>query len=492
MTDPFTLDDAPRPLPANGEIEQALLGILLVDNSAYDQVADTLRPEHFADALHGRIFEAIGKLIERGQTASVLSLRATFEADEPMAGVTGPQYLVQLTMAAGGTRQAGQYATTLVDLYRRREAIALLGLPSKGPGIENTVDDLCYIDLDRPVETIIEESQGALDAILGSGDQGGLAPIGTRVEGALQQIQDAYQAQGTGAAGLGTGLSRLDKLIGGLKPGKVYVVAGATAMGKSSLAENVAFGAGAAGKRVAFFSLEMTAEDTIARQISRLTGIDSTKINNGWLSEAEMDQVIQTRETLSTLPLHIDDTSAITVAGIRARARRMQRKDGLDLVVVDYLQLMDAETQGHWVNRTEAVGQMTRRIKGVAMELRVPVLLLSQLSREVDRRDDHRPRLSDLRESGTIEQDADVVMFLYREEYYLKNEKPQRRAGETDEKFEGRQRIWNERLERTRSKAEIIVAKQRNGPTGSVTVEFDGPRMKFHENEPVDQEEIAF
>ena len=478
---------APRTLPANGEIEQALLGILLVDNAAYDQVADLLLPRHFADALHGRIFEACAKLIERGQTASVLSLRATFEADEPMPGVTGPQYLVELTLAAGGTRQAGQYAETLVDLYRRREAIL---------GFGETVEELYDVDLDRTAEAIIEAVQGDLDGILTSGDSGGLELLEHRVEGALEQIEAAYKAQGTGAAGLSTGLKRLDRLVGGLKSGKVYVLAARPAMGKTACVEGIAMDAARAGKRVAFFSLEMPTEDLIAREISRLTGIASDKINNGRLSDPEMDQVVRTREALAALPLHIDDTSTISVSGMRARARRLQRAQGLDLVVIDYLQLMSGETQGHWVNRTEEVGQITRRIKtNLARDLGVPVILLSQLNREVEKRDDKRPHLSDLRESGSVEQDADVVMFLYREEYYLKNDKPQRRANETDERLETRERIWGDRLERSKGKAEIIVAKQRSGPQGSVTVEFDGPQMRFHEGEDgvvEPQEEIPF
>jgi replicative DNA helicase len=790
--------------------------------------------------------------------------------------MTGPQYLVELTLAAAGTQQAGQYAATLVDLYRRREAIL---------GAQDTIEALHDVDLDRPAETIIEEAQGGLDAILGAGDRGGLEPLGNRVEGALEQIQDAYKAQGTGAAGLCTGLKSLDKLIGGLKPGKLYVLAGATSMGKAqpldakiltpvgwatmrdlkpgdelasvdgrrslvsgvfpqgqkqiyrvtfsdgrfaeccgehlwrvnnrgwrearvlstndlegllkrpsyekrlridtfngdfgheqslpidswllgvllgdgafhggtanitsvdeeivhgvaaavgdglilsktvgdityrivgvkaknceycgveisgghrsrkwcsalccgrakwarrvayrdhgtpmrrsgsqpnqlvskleklgiwnllstekfipgiyltapradrlallrglldtdgsiethgtvrfyssserlagqvvdlarslggwvtkraktthyrtskgilkrrpswvvnicslpkdelftlgrkreragcpvsrtrkptilsivptriadatcisvthpsrqyitddfvvthntAAAEGIAFNAARSGQRPAFFSLEMTAEDVIQREISRITGIDSKNINNGWLSEAEMDQVVQCREALAALPLHIDDTSTISVAGIRARARRMQRAGGLDLVVIDYLQLMGDDRRPHGMQRYEEIGQMTRQIKtGIAKELRVPVILLSQLSRQVDSRDDHRPRLPVLRESGSIEQDADVVMFLYREEYYLRNEKPQRRGNETDETFERRERTWYTRLEDKRSKAEIIVAKQRNGPTGSVTVEFDGPRMRFHEGDAAEQEnqeEIVF
>ena len=487
MNDPFVLDTTPRALPANNELEQALLATILYDNAAYDAVADFLKPEHFADVLHGRIYEAAGKVIERGERASVLSLRALFEDEEPLPGMTGPQYLVEITNAAGYPREAGNYGRDIRDLYRRREAIL---------GFQDTIDDLHEFDLDRPAETIIEETQGALDEILSAGDRGGLALLETRVEGALAQIEEAYKAQGTGAAGLTTGLARLDRKIGGLKPGKVYVLAGRTAMGKTACAEGISMAAARAGKRVAFFSLEMTAEDLIQREISRLTGIDSSKVNNGWLTESEMDQVIATRAALADLPIHIDDSTGVSVAGIRARARRMQRAGGLDLVVIDYLQLMGDENLGRGVQRHEVIGAITRGIKtGIAKDLGVPVILLSQLNRQVESRDDKRPHLGDLRESGSIEQDADVVLFLYRHIYYLRQETPQRRQGETSEKFEARERHHQEQVSRAIGKAEIIVAKQRNGPTGSVHVEFDGPRMRFHEDEaagPEMEPEIAF
>ena len=487
MTERFVLEDTPRALPANGELEQALLATILYDNAAYDAVADFLKPEHFADALHGRIFEAAAKLIERGERASVLSLRALVEDDEPLPGMTGPQYLVELSNATGYPGQAGNYGRDILDLYRRRLAIL---------GFQNTIDELYEFDLDRPAESIIEETQAALDEILCAGDRGGLKLLGTRIDGALAQIEEAYQAQGTGAAGVGTGLACLDRKIGGLKPSKLYVLAGRTSMGKTALAENIAFAAARAGLRPAFFSLEMTAEDVIQREISRITGIASDKVNNGWLSEAEMDQVIATRNALSDLPLMVDDSTDVSVAGIRARTRRMKRAAGVDMVIIDYLQLMSGDRMGGRVQRHEEIGQITRGIKtGIAKDLGVPVVLLSQLSRQVENRDDKRPHLSDLRESGSIEQDADVVMFLYREEYYLKNEKPQRRPGEADDKFEARERIWVDRLSRASDQAEIIIAKQRNGPTGSVHVEFDGPRMRFHEDEaagPESQEEIPF
>ncbi len=480
-------DPVPRPLPAASEIEQALLAAILYDNGAYDAVADILKPEHFSVEFLGRIYEAAAKLIERGERASVLSLRATFEHDEPLLGVSGPQYMAAL-YEDGDWRvnQAGSYGRTILDRFRRREAIL---------GFRDTIKDLHECDLDRSAETIIEETQGALDALLSAGETGGLELLETRVEGALEQIQEAYKAQGTGAAGLSTGLTRLDRLIGGLKAGKVYVLAGATAMGKTSCAEGIAYTAARAGKRVAFFSLEMTTEDIIQREISHITGIDSTKINNGWLSEAEMDQAIGTRAEIAALPFRIDDNSTISVAGIRTRARRMMRAGGLDLVVIDYLQLMGSDQRARGMQRYEEIGQMTRGIKtGIAKDLRVPVILLSQLSRQVDSRDDHRPHLSDLRESGSIEQDADVVIFLYRAIYYLKQETPQRRVGETTEKFDAREHHHQELVSRAIGKAEIIVGKQRNGPTGSVQVEFDGPRMRFHEDEPVavNQEEIEF
>ncbi len=490
MTDIAPMNDTTpaAALPMNYEAEQALLGAILDDNSAYDAVAGVLKPEHFADAAHGRIFAAAAKLIERGETASVITLKSMFDRDEALAEVGGAKYLVRLQASTVTLVNAGEYGRTILDLFHRREAILSL---------HDTIEDLHEFDLDRPAETIIEETQGTLDALLGSGDSGGLEPLGDRVEGALEQIQEAYQAQGTGAAaGLSTGLKRLDRMIGGLKPGKMYVLAGSTSMGKTSCAEGIAYAAARAGKRVAFFSLEMTTEDIIQREISRITGIDSSKVNNGWLSDPEMDQVVQTRGELVALPLYIDDSSTISVSSIRARSRRLKRAGGLDLVVIDYLQLMGSDLRARGVQRYEEVGQMTRGIKtSIAKDLRVPVILISQLSRQVENRDDKHPHLSDLRESGSIEQDADVVMFLYRAIYYLKQETPQRRVGEQTDKFEAREHHHQVLVSRAIGKADIIVAKQRNGPTGNAQVEFDGPRMRFHDGDETaseNQEEIPF
>ena len=484
-------DQTPRPPPVNYEAEQALLGAILDDNYAYDAVVDFLSPTHFADAVHGRIFAAIGKLIERGEAASVITLKTLFDQDEALAEVGGAKYLVQLQQNTITIVNAEHYGRTIIDLFRRRESIATYA---------DTIDEMYECDLDRPAESIIEANQGSLDAMLGTGERGGLELLGRRFEGALEQIEEAYKAQATGASGLSTGLSRLDRKIGGLKKAKVYVLAGRTSMGKTSLAENIAFTAARAGKRVAFFSLEMTTEDVIQREISRITGIASDKINNGWVSETEMDRVIDTRAGLQDLPLLVDDSSDVSVSAIRARARRMKRAGGLDLVIIDYLQLMSGDRMGGRVQRYEEIGQITRAVKtGIAKDLKVPVLLLSQLSRQVENRDDKRPHLPDLRESGSIEQDADVVLFLYREEYYLRQESPMRKQGETVETFEKRERNHAERSVLARGKAEIIVAKQRSGPTGTVHVQFDAPRMRFHEGEdgpaevePVSQEEIVF
>lgn len=463
-----------RPLPLNYEAEQGLLAALLEDNLAYDRVADFLRPTHFADAAHGRIFEAIGTLIERSQTANAITLKAQFDQDDALAEVGGSAYLAKLQSSAVTIVNTAHYGRTIHDLYLRRELIALG---------EDAVSNAYDHDLDRPPEAIIEETQVGLDALLGTGDSGGLGLLEDSIEGTLEQIQGAYQAQGTGgAAGLSTGLSRLDARIGGLKRGKLYILAARPSMGKTALAENIAMHAARRGKQVAFFSLEMTVEDLIQREISRITRISSDKINNGRLSEQEMDRVIGARKALSGLSLRVDDSSGISVAGIRARARRMKRKDGLDLVIIDYLQLMSDETLWRGANRNDEISAITRGIKsGVAKDLDVPVLLLSQINRQVESRDDKRPHLADLRDSGSIEQDGDVVMFLFREIYYLAQEEPMKKPNESAEKYLGRKNHHSFMVTKALGQADIIIAKQRSGPTGTVKVLFDGPTMQFHE-----------
>ncbi len=461
-----------RPLPLNYEAEQGLLAALLEDNMAYDRVAAFLRPKHFADAAHGRIFEAIGKLIERSQQANAVTLKAQFDQDEALADVGGAGYLAKLQASVITVVNTADYGRTIYDLYLRRELI-----DTAKDALSNAYDH----DLDRGAETIIEEAQAGLDTLLGAGDRGGLALLETRIEGALEQIEAAYKGQGI--AGVSTGLSTLDSKIGGLKPGKVYILAGRPSMGKTALAENIAMHAARAGKQVAFFSLEMSTEDLIQREISRITKIDSDKINNGRLNEQEMEQVIGAREVLASLPLHVDDASGISVAGMRARARRMKRRGGLDLVVIDYLQLMSDETLWRGANRNDEVSAITRGVKtSIAKDLDVPVLLLSQINRQVEGRDDKRPHLADLRDSGSIEQDGDVVMFLFREIYYLSQNEPRRKPNESSENFAGRCFLYEKQLIDMAGNAEVIIAKQRSGPTGSVTVQFDGPMMLFYDS----------
>ena len=465
MTNTDTYSDVPRALPADNALEQGLLAAIFADNAAYDAVADFLKPEHFSDALHGRIFAACAKLIERGERASVLSLRLMFEDDVP--------YLVKIS-ADGGWRvnQAGSYGRDILDMYQRSEAIM---------GLENAADDLSTFDLDRTAETIIEATQVHLDDILGAGAsaKGDLVPAQDAVDQALAQIEEARRRHATGRlVGLTTGLRDLDRILAGLHPGEMTIIAGRPSMGKSALAAGIAHVNACEGETVGFFSLEMTAAQIQKRLLSLRTGVPFARIRSGDLDDAEAGRLVAERDRLGALPLHIDDSRARTVPAIRSRARRLKRKHGLGLIVVDYLQLMTGAGRTR-SNRQEEVADMTRELKVLAGEMEVPVLALSQLNRQVESRDDKRPQLGDLRESGAIEQDADVVLMIFREEQYLRDREPTQKEGEKFPAFEERRFAWEERLSRVSGKCDLIVSKQREGPTGSVHIECDMTVMRF-------------
>ena len=456
--------------PVNYEVEQALLGAILENNDAWDRVADTLLPVHFSDAVHGRIYEACGQLIQRGEQANALTLQSYFKADESLVQVGGADYLAKLQSSTITVVNAADYGRHITELWLRRNALEMG---------EDLADQAARPDYMEPASRVIETHIDRLSSLLevGANGEGALAQVGDLMDPTLAEIELAYKGDKR-SRGLATGLAALDGKIGALMPGKMVVLAGRPAMGKTALAENIAWRAAENGRRAAFFSLEMGREDLIKRAISRRTGIPITRMDRGELSGEEMDQVVRSGRELRDLPILIDD-SARSVAAVRARARRALRRGGLDLVVVDYLQLMeDASAR----DRTDEVTRISRGIKmHVAKDLGVPVLLVSQLSRANEQRDDKRPMLSDLRQSGAIEQDADAVLFVFREEYYLAREEPMQKANETADKFDDRVRTWERALERARGKAEIIVAKQRSGPTGTAHLLFDGPSMRFRD-----------
>jgi len=469
---------ADRTPPVNYEAEQALLAAILAHNQAYERVADFLRAEHFADAVHGRIFAACAKLIDRGQIANAVTLKNVFERDNALQDVGGSQYLTDLQNAHVTAINAEHYGRTIHDLHLRRQLIAL------GEDIVNEAFDY---NLDSRATEQIEATEQKLFQLAETGQsEGDFKPFEKALTQAVNQAEAAHRREGQ-IAGVTTGLEDLDQLLGGLHNTDLIVLAGRPGMGKTALATNVAFNAARRrvdrgeheGAVVGFFSLEMAAEQLATRILSEQSGIDSENIRRGKISAQDFESVVQASHELSTLPFFIDDTPAISVGQVRQRARRLKRQHNLGMIVVDYLQLMQPTAGSNPESRVQEISEITRGLKVIAKELDVPVLALSQLSRAVEQREDKRPQLADLRESGTIEQDADVVMFVYREEYYLAKQEPAQRADEADEKLQERIDKWKQKMERAYGIAEAIVAKQRHGPTGQIKLAFDGATTRF-------------
>jgi replicative DNA helicase len=479
-----------REPPHNFEAEQALLGAILVNNAAYQRVAEFLRPEHFADPLHGKLFDSIGKLIERGQVVSAVTLKTYVEQDEDMKAVGGATYLARLAAASVHVINAGDFGRAVHDLYLRRQLIDVGG---------SMVNEAFGSDVDETALQQIEVAEKKLYDLASSGQiEGGFKPFRTALTEATVAAEAAYHRVGQ-LTGVATGLSQLDRLLGGLHRSDLIILAGRPSMGKSSLATNIGFNAARAYKEeivdgspkvvdgavVGFFSLEMSAEQLATRMISEQAEIPSEKIRKGELISADFDRVLGVSHELEHLNFFIDDTPALSIAALRTRARRLKRTHGLGLLIIDYLQLLAPSGRTRQENRVQEVSEITRGLKTLAKELDVPVIALSQLSRAVEQREDKRPQLADLRESGSIEQDADVVMFIYRDEYYLMREEPKRRDNETSEHFNQRHDDWKQRCEQNYGKAEVIVAKQRHGPVGIVHLAFEGQYTKF-DNLPAD------
>ncbi len=474
-----------RTPPYNTDAEQALLGAMLISNAAYGRVSEFLEPAHFGNAVHGRIFGAIGKLIERGQIANRVTLQNLFDQDGALADIGGAQYLARLAESAVTVINAADYGRVIHDLYLRRELIALG---------EDIVNEAFRQDLDDRAPEQIERAEQRLFDLANTGQaEGGFRAFSAAMTSAINDAEAAYKRDGK-IVGVGTGFRDLDKMLGGLHPSDLVILAGRPSMGKSALATNIAFNAATAyrpalgpdGRRVAaegavagFFSLEMSSEQLAARTLAGESGISSDRIRRGDVGRVEFDRFVQASHRLQTLPLFIDDTPALSVSTLRTRARRLMRQQGLGLIVIDYLQLLRPSVQVRTLeNRVQEISDITRGLKALAKELSIPVLALSQLSRAVEQREDKRPLLSDLRESGSIEQDADVVMFIYRQEYYDARE-PTKRPGEDDGKFNDRYQQWREDLEKIHGLAEVIVAKQRHGPVGAIKLHFDAETTRF-------------
>jgi replicative DNA helicase len=487
VTPPREADPEPiRVAPHNTEAEQALLGAIFRNNLAYGRVSDFLEAEHFANAVHARIYGAIGKLIERGQVANPVTLKNLFDQDGALAEIGGAQYLTRLAESAVTIINAEDYGRRIHDLHLRRQ---LIGLG------EDVVNDAFRQDLDDDAVNQIERAEARLFELASTGQaEGGLRPLESALTRAINNAEAAFKRDGR-TVGVATGFIDLDKKLGGLHPSDLVILAGRPGMGKTSLATNIAFnaakayveGIGPNGRKIAedgavigFFSLEMSAEQLATRILAEESNVSSDRIRRGDVRKDDFDRFVAASQRLSTVPLYIDDTPALSVAALRTRARRLKRQQGLGLIVIDYLQLLRPGGSRSSENRVQEISEITRGLKAIAKELEVPVIALSQLSRAVEQREDKRPQLADLRESGSIEQDADVVMFIFREEYYLSRAEPMQRPDEDSTKFNDRHDKWRERCEQTYGLAEVIIAKQRHGPIGTVKLHFEAETTKFN------------
>ena len=473
---PPASDVASLGVPHSIEAEQQLLGAILTNNDLFDRIAQILRAEHFYDPVHARIFETAAARIAKNNLASPVTLKAFLEDDAGLAELGGPAYLMRLAGAAISSFAVRDYAEMIYDLAIRRELIDV--------GNEIAAKAARVDVQSEPKEQIVEAEQ-KLYALAEQGQtEQGFQSFLTAVTDAVKVANAAYQREG-GLAGVSTGLIDMDKKLGGLHRSDLLILAGRPSMGKTSLATNVAFNIARAYKKgitssgeegavdggvVGFFSLEMSAEQLASRILSEVAEIPSNQIRRGDFTEGEFRRIVDAAKELEAAPLFIDDTPALPISQLAARARRLKRTHGLDALFVDYLQLVRGT--GRSENRVNEISEITMGLKAIAKELDIPVVALSQLSRQVENREDKRPQLSDLRESGSIEQDADVVMFVFREEYYKEREKP------GDHELD-KMAIWQEEMERLHGKAEVVIGKQRHGPIGTVELSFEGQFTRF-------------
>lgn len=464
-----------REAPGNIEAEQALLGAMLVNNDAFYRVSDFLLPEHFIDGTHQRIFEVASSMIKAGKLATPITLK-TFLGDSDLGGLTVSQYLARLAAEATTIINAEEYGRAVYDLAIRRRLITI-------------GEDLVNVAFDAPVDMAprdqIEDAERRLYELAETGRyDGGFQRFSEALTAAIDMAAAAFKREGK-LSGISTGLKDMDRTLGGLQPSDLVILAGRPAMGKTSLATNIAFNMAKAyqgekqqdgsiktvnGAIVGFFSLEMSADQLATRIIAEQAAVPSYKIRRGDISEDDFFKITDVARQMQTIPFYIDQTGGISIAQLTARARRLKRQRGLDVLVIDYLQLLSGSSKKS-DNRVQELTEITTGLKALAKELNVPVIALSQLSRQVENRDDKRPQLSDLRESGSIEQDADVVMFVYREEYYLKMKEP--KLG-TEEHFK-----WQGDMDQAHGKAEVIVGKQRHGPTGTIQLSFQADVTRF-------------
>ena len=467
-----------RTAPHNIEAEQALLGAILVNNEAFYRVSDFLEAKHFFEPIHQRIYELASGLVRANKLATPVTLKTFLPGDVDIAGLSVNQYLARLAAEATTIINAQDYGRTVYDLSIRRDLIAI-------------GEDMVNLAYDAPVESTptqhIEDAERKLYEIAETGRYDtGFQRFAQALTTAVDMAARAYQRDGS-LSGLATGLTDLDARMGGLQSSDLIILAGRPGMGKTALATNIAYNVAKAwagemradghthtvnGGIVGFFSLEMSAEQLATRIIAEQTGIPSSKIRRGGIDEGDFEKIKDVSIELQNLPFYVDETGGLSIGQLAARARRLKRQRGLDLLVIDYVQLLSGSTRRSSENRVQEITEITTRLKALAKELAIPILALSQLSRQVESRDDKRPQLSDLRESGSIEQDADVVMFVFREEYYHQMRKP---TEANREKFNE----WLAEGERVEGKAEVIIGKQRHGPTGTVELQFDAAVTRF-------------
>ncbi len=456
-------------LPNNIEAEQSVLGSILLQNEIFDEINTIITSINFYDPLHQKIFAAIENLIYKGMLANPITLKNHFEKEKDEIDV--PEYLVKVTKFSTSSRQAIEYSKIIYDMYVRRELIKIS---------ENTIDNAKTNDLNISGQKIIENSERLLFDLAEKGSfSSSLIKFDEAMKQTIEMASNAYKND-EGIVGVPTGLSNLDDRLGGLHQSDLIIIAGRPSMGKTALATNIAFNAAKKLQDekkksvIAFFSLEMSSEQLSTRILAEQSRITSHNIRRGKISDEEFEKFIETSKTISELPLFIDETPAISIAALSNRARRIKRLHGLEMIVVDYIQLMRASINNK-DGRVQEISEITQGLKAIAKELSVPVLALSQLSRAVEQRDQKKPQLADLRESGSIEQDADVVMFVYRESYYLEKQEPRPATVEHAE--------WQAKMNEVSNLAEIIIGKQRHGPTGNIMLEFEAMFTKFKDTQ---------
>jgi replicative DNA helicase len=495
MADQDLLDrpaaDAPagRALPSNLEAEAAFLGAVLIDNRLLEELAVPLRPEHFFEPLHARIFERVLTLLDKQMVVTPVTLKPYFETDPAMAELGGTQYLARLTADGQGLLAPRELAQQIYDLALLRELVSV-----GRDLVEHALDTSEEVEPMRQIEqaeaALFRVAEGAAGSSEAESFRGATGK-------ALEMIETAINSGGH-VSGKTTGFASLNDKCGGLHNSDLIILAGRPGMGKTSLATNIAFNCAdrllrdrrdgidkSVGAAVAFFSLEMSSDQLATRVLAEQAGIPSEALRMGKISREDFQQLSYASQRLAELPLFIDDTPALTISALRTRARRLKRKHDIGLIVVDYLQLLQG-SQRSQDNRVNEISEISRGLKTLAKELNVPVIALSQLSRAVEQREDKRPMLSDLRESGSIEQDADMVWFVFREDYYVAAREPKVPHGDDDVKAHEAHAAWQAEMERVYGLAEVIIAKQRHGATGKVRLRFEPKITKFSDLAPGD------